>query len=77
VKEPEKPSTPSIEALIKFVESLRIREEIERKEIKTSKPTRKMWQKKVSSPMTSPSGDNNRTQGMESPDQDSKPELPP
>jgi HD-GYP domain-containing protein (c-di-GMP phosphodiesterase class II) len=27
-KEPEKPSTPSIEALIKVVESLRIREEI-------------------------------------------------
>jgi hypothetical protein len=97
VKEPEKPSTPSIEALIEFVESLRIREEInvhnqrsvkqriqhkkflelEQNKIEASKPTRKMWQKKVPSPMTSPSGDNNRTQGIESPTQDSKPKLLP
>jgi hypothetical protein len=51
--------------------------ELERKEIETSKTTRKAWRKKVSSPMTSPSGDDNRTQGTESPTQDSKPELLP
>jgi hypothetical protein len=96
-KELEKPSTPSIEALIKFVESLRIREEmkvhnqrnakrriqrkkfqeLEKKEIETSKPTKKVWQRKVSSPMTTPSGDENPTQGMESPTPDSTPELSP
>jgi ABC-type uncharacterized transport system ATPase component len=51
--------------------------ELERKEIKTSKPTRKMWQKKVSTPTTSASGDDNQTKGKESPAQDSKPELSP
>jgi hypothetical protein len=96
-KGPEKPSTPSIEALIEFMESLQIREEIkvhnqrnakrriqrkkflelEKKEIETSKPINKVWQRKVSSPTTTPSGDNNGTQGMESPTPDSKPELSP
>jgi hypothetical protein len=78
-KEPEKPSTPSIEVLIEFVESLRIQEEIkehnqwnmkqriqrqkflvlEKKEIETSKPTKKVLQRKVSSPTTTPSDDDN------------------
>jgi hypothetical protein len=51
--------------------------ELEKKEVETSKPTRKVWQKKVSSPTTSPSGDDNRTQGTVSPAQDSEPELLP
>jgi hypothetical protein len=51
--------------------------ELKRKEIKASKTTRKMWQKKVSRLMTSPSSNDNQTQGVESPAQDSKPELSP
>jgi hypothetical protein len=51
--------------------------ELEKKEIETSKPTKKVWQRKVSSPTTTPSGDDNRTQGMDSPAPDSKPELSP
>jgi hypothetical protein len=94
-KEPEKQSTPYIEALIEFEESPWIREEIkvhnqqntkrriqckkflelEKKEIETSKPTKKVWKRKVSSPMTTSSGDDNRAQGMESLAPDSKPEL--
>jgi hypothetical protein len=41
--------------------------ELKKKEFKRSKPT-----KKVSSPKKTPSGDNNQTQGVESPTQDSK-----
>jgi hypothetical protein len=51
--------------------------ELEKKEIETSKPTKKVWQRKVSSPMTTPSNDENQTQGMESPALESKPELSP
>jgi hypothetical protein len=37
--------------------------ELEKKEIEESKPTKKVWQKKLSSPSTTPSGDDNRTYG--------------
>jgi hypothetical protein len=50
---------------------------LERKEIETSKSMRKTWQKKMSSPTTSPFDDDNQTQGMESLAQDSKPKLSP
>ena len=51
-------------------------EESEAKAIKTKPVTKKEWRRKVSSSRTS-SGDNNRTQGMESPAPNSKPELSP
>ena len=98
-KEMKKPSLPNIEALIAFVENLRIQEEakliklhnqrnakrriqrkkfLESQEVKAEpQPTpKKVWQKKVSSPKT-PSGDDNQTEGMESPAPDSKPEPSP
>ena len=104
-KEMKKPSLPNIEALIAFVENLRIQEELrlqeEAKQIKLhnqrnakcriqhkkflesqevkvkAQPTpKKVWRKKVSSPKT-PSGDDNQTEGMESPAPDSKPEPSP
>jgi len=104
-KETKKPSFPNIEALIAFVENVRIQEELriqeEAKQIKLhnqrnakrriqhkkflksqemkveTQPTpKKVWRKKVSSPKT-PSGDDNRTEGMESPAPDSKPEPSP
>jgi hypothetical protein len=104
-KETKKPLLPNIEALIAFMENLRIQEELrlqeEAKQIKlhnqknakcriqhkkvlasqevkveTQLAPKKMWRKKVSSPKT-PSGDDNRTEGMESPAPDSKPEPSP
>jgi hypothetical protein len=51
--------------------------ELAKKEIETSKPTKKVWQRKVSSLTITPSGDDNWTQGMESVAPDSKPELSP
>jgi hypothetical protein len=50
--------------------------ESEKKEVKTKPATKKVWRKKVSSSGT-PSGDNNKTIGMESPGPDSKLELSP
>ena len=90
-KELEKPSTPSIDTLIEFVENLQIREEIkvynwrnmkwriqrkkllefEKKEIEITLSTRKVWQKEASPP-TSPLGDDDQTQGMDSLAQDEK-----
>jgi hypothetical protein len=95
-KEPEKPSTPTIDILAELLERLRIDKEIrvhnyrnarrqilrrefeesEAKVIKTKPATKKEWRRKVSSSRT-PSGDDNRTRGMESPAPDSKPELSP
>ena len=99
-KETKKPSLPNIEALIAFVENLRIQEElrlqeeakqiklhnqknakrrIQRKKFLASQEVKVEAQptpKKVSSPRT-PSGDDNRTEEMESPAPDSKPELLP
>ena len=98
-KESQKPSIPSIEALIKFVESLRTQEEMkqiklhnhrnarrriqrkkflepEKKEVETTPTTKKVWRKKVSTSGT-PSGDDNRTKGMENLAPDSKPEPSP
>ena len=98
-------SLPNIEALIAFVENLRIQEELrlqeEAKQIKlhnqrnakrriqrkkflesqevkveTQPIPKKVWWKKVSSPKT-PSSDDNQTKGMESPTPDSKPEPSP
>ena len=51
-------------------------EESEAKAIKTKPVTKKEWRGKVSS-FGTPSGDDNRTRGMESPAPDSKPELSP
>jgi hypothetical protein len=51
--------------------------ELKKKEIETSKPTKKVWQRKVSSPTKTPSGDDNQIQGMESPAPDSKAKLSP
>ena len=53
----------------KFLES-------KKKEVEAAPATKKVWRKKVSSSGT-PSGDDNRTKGMESPAPDSKPELSP
>ena len=104
-QETKKPSLPNTEALIAFVENLRIQEELrlqeEAKQIKlhnqsnakrriqrkkflesqeakvvTQPRPKKVWRKKVSSPKT-PSGDDNRTEGMESPAPDSKPKPSP
>ena len=95
-KESEKPSLPSLEALIELVESIHIREEIklhnhrnakrriqrkkflelEKKEIEAKPTSKRVWQKKVSS-SGSPPGEDKRTQGMESPASDSKPEPSP
>ena len=101
----KKPSLPNIEALIEFVESLQIQEELriqeEAKQIKlhnqrnvkqriqckkflesqktkveTPPTPKKVWRKKVSSPKT-PSSDDNQTKGMESPAPDSKHEPSP
>ena len=93
VKEPEKPSLPSMEALIELVESIQIWDEIklhnhknvrqriqrkkflesEKKEIEAKPTTKKLW-RKVSS-LGNPPSVEKRTQGMESPALDSKPEL--
>ena len=51
-------------------------EESEAKAIKTKPATKKKWRRKVSS-SGAPSGDDNRTRGMESPAPNSKPELSP
>jgi hypothetical protein len=51
-------------------------EEAEAKSIKMKPATKKEWWKKVSSSGT-PSGDDNKTKGMESPAPDSKPEPSP
>ena len=51
-------------------------EKLEAKAIKTKPATKKEWRRKVSS-SGAPSGDDNRTRGMESPSPDSKPELSP
>jgi hypothetical protein len=98
-KEPEKPSIPPIEALIEYVESLRIQEEakqiklhnyrntrqriqckkfleLEKKEVEATPAPKKVWQKKVSSSGT-PSSDDKRTEDMESPTADTKPEPAP
>ena len=104
-KETKKTSLPNSEALIAFMENLRIQEvlriqeeakqiklhnqrnakrRIQRKKFLESQKTKvetpptpkKVWRKKVSSPKT-PSGDDNRTEGMESPAPDSKPEPLP
>jgi hypothetical protein len=48
-----------------------------RKRSKQASPQKKVRQQKVSSPTITPSGDDNQTQGMESPALDSKPELSP
>ena len=104
-KEAKKLSLPNIEALIEFVESLRIQEELriqkeakqiklhnqrnakrriqhkkflesQKTEVETPPTPKKVWRKKVSSSGT-PSGDDNKTIGMESPGPDSKLELSP
>ena len=51
-------------------------EESVAKAIKTKPVTKEEWRRKVPSPGT-PSGDNNKTRGMESPAPESKPELLP
>jgi len=51
-------------------------EKLEAKAIKPKPATKKEWRRKVSSSGT-PSGDDNRTRGMESPASDSKSELSP
>ena len=104
-QETKKPSLPNIEALIAFVENLRIQEELQLQEeakqiklhnqrnakrriqrkkflesqeakVETQPTPKKVWRKNVSSPKT-PSGDDNRTEGIESPAPDSKPEPSP
>jgi hypothetical protein len=90
---------PIHRALIEFVESLRVQEEMkqiklhnhrnarrriqrkkflesEKKVVEIMPTTKKVWRKMVSSSGT-PSGDNNRTKGMESLAPDSKPDPSP